>query len=239
MPWGFVMSQSQTVMLPSVIESLEAGRNRVKQRLTKVPEYRAFLAIEKAIAEVADISDLVAHLQTAKQRILDRLTTMREYQALLTVDKAIKDFSEILDVVGNDTDFDATPAALETVVEKEEVPAIKPAVAAEAQQPVPAIVATAPLGEAPARIAAEATAAPEMPERYSRDATVLAAAIEAAGERPEKSISDTAERRSTLGLVEEWRLTALVRESYSANLGNEEPQSADEGEAEAEKIRVA
>jgi hypothetical protein len=233
------MSQSQTVVPPSIIESLKSVRGRVKQRLTKVPEYRAFLAIEKPIAEVTDISDLVAHLYTAKQKILDRLMTTREYQALLTVDKAIKDFSEILDVVGNDRDFETAPAASEIAVEKEEVPAIKPAVDAEAQPPVPAIVATAPLGKAPVGIATEATAATEMPETYSRGATKLAAAIEAAGECPEKSISDSAERRSTLGLVEEWRLTALVRESYSTNLGNGEPQSADENEAEAEKARVA
>jgi hypothetical protein len=120
------------------------------------------------------------------------------------------------------------------VVEKEEVFAIKPAVAAEAPQLVSAIVATAPLGKAPAGIATEAKAATEIPETYSRDATEFARAIEAAGERPKTSISDTAERRSALGLVEEWRLTALVRESFSAKLGNEEPQSADEGEAEAD-----
>jgi hypothetical protein len=226
MPLGFVMSQPQTVVLPSLIESLEAIRDRVKQRLTKVPEYRAFLAIEKPIAEVADISDLVTHLQMAKQKILDRLATTREYQALLTVEKAIKDFSEILDVVGNDTDFDAAPAALETVVEKEEIPAIKPAVVAAAQRSIPANVATPP-GIAPAGIPTENTAATGMH-------TTELAAIEAAGECTEPSISNTAERRSSLGLVEEWQLTALVRESYSANLGN-----ADVGEPQAEKSRVA
>jgi hypothetical protein len=236
------MSQSQAVVLPNIIESLEAVRDRVKQRLTKVPEYRALLAIEKSIAEVADISELVAHLQTAKQKILDRLATTREYRALLTVDKAIKDFSEILDVVGHDshdTDFDAAPAASEPAVEKEDPPAIKPAVAVEAQHPIPAIAATAPLGKVPAAIVTEAAAATEMPETYFRDATELAAAIEAAGEHPKTSISNRAERRSSLGLVEEWRLTALVREPHSANLGNEERQSADKGEAEAEKTRVA
>jgi hypothetical protein len=191
------MSQLQAVV--PVIQSLEAVRDKVKQRLTKVPEYRAFLAIEKPIAEVADISDLVTHLQTAKQKILDRLKTTREYQALLTVDKAIKDISELLDVVGNDTDFDAASA-------------IKPAAADKAQQPVPAIVATAPLGRAPA---AEVAAATKMPETYSRGATEVAAAIEAAGQL-------TAEHRSTLGHVEERRLTAL-----------------DEGNPEAEKARVA
>jgi hypothetical protein len=78
-----------------------------------------------------------------------------------------------------------------------------------------------------------------MPDTYSRDATELASAIEAAGERPKTSISDTAGRRSTLGLAEEWRLAAFVRESHSADLGNKEPQPADKGEAEAEKDRVA
>jgi hypothetical protein len=233
------MSQSQAVVPPSVIQSLEDVRDRVKQRLTKVPEYRAFLAIEKPIEEVADISDLVIHLQTAKQKILDRLTTTPEYQALLTVEKTIKDISEILDVMGHDTGFDAAPAASETVVGKEELRAINPAAAVKAQQSAPAIVATEPLGNAPAEIATEAAAATEMPETYSQDATELAAAIEVAGELPEMSISNTAERRSTLGLVEEWRVTALIRESYSANLGNDEPQSADEGKAKDEKARVA
>jgi hypothetical protein len=229
------MSQSRTVAPPSVIESREAVRTRVKQRLTKLPEYRAFLAIEKPIAEVADIPDLVSHLQTAKQRILDQLAKTREYQALLTVDKAIEDFSEILDVVGDDAGFDAAPAALETVT------APKPAGAADARPPEPVVVATAPFGHA--ETAAEARASMEMsadmPETYSRNETPLAAATRAARERPETSIPDTAERRSTLGLVEEWRLTALVRESYSANLDSEESQSTDESVAEAEKTRVA
>jgi hypothetical protein len=193
------MSQSQPVV--PVIQSLEAVRDKVKQRLTKVPEYRAFLAIEKPIAEVADIPDLVAHLQTAKQKILDRLATTQEYQALLTVDKTIKDISEIIYVVGNDTEFDAASA-------------IEPDATAKVQRPVPTIVATAPLGRAPAAEAATT--------KYSREATEVAAAITGAGQLPEMSISNTAERRSALGHVEEWRLTAL-----------------DDGKPEAEKVRVA
>jgi hypothetical protein len=226
------MSQPQRVVLPGVIGSLEAVRDRVKQRLTKVPEYRAFLAIEKPIAEVADISDLVADLQVAKQKILDRLTTTREYQALLTVEKAIKDFSEILDLVGNDTDSDSAPAALKTVVEKEEeVPAVKPAVVAEAQQPAPPILTTVRPGNPPAEISTEMTAASEMPEIYSRAAIELVAS-EAAGDSTEMSASNSAQRRSSLELVDEWRLTALVTESFSA-------QSADEDQAQAEKAKVA
>src|SRR5271155_691731 len=118
------MSQSQP---SSVIQSLETVRDKVKLRLMRLPEYRAFLAIEQPRAEVADIPDLVAHLQTGKQKILERLTTTQEYQALLTVEKAIKDISEILDVVGNDANIDAAPAAAEKVLGEEEVLAIKAA----------------------------------------------------------------------------------------------------------------
>jgi hypothetical protein len=100
------MSQSQT---SSEIRSLENVRERVKNRLWKVPEYRAFLAIEKPMAEVADIPDLLAHLETAKQKILDRLKLTREYRALLTVEKAIYEISEVLEVVGEEGSIDATP----------------------------------------------------------------------------------------------------------------------------------
>jgi hypothetical protein len=184
------MSQSQP---SSVIQSLETVRDKVKLRLMKLPEYRALLAIEQPMAEVADIPDLVAHLQTGKQKILERLATTQEYQALLTVEKAIKDISEILDVVGNDGNFDGAPAASEKVVGEEEVSAIKTAAAAEMQQSGPAIAATAP------------------------------------GDHRERSLSNPTARLSTLGLVEEWRLTALVHE----------PQSTVEGKAEAEEAKVA
>ena len=113
------MSQSQT---SNVVQSLENVRERVKQRLTKVPEYRAFLAIEKPIAEVAGIPDLLAHLETAKQKILDRLKLTREYQALLTVENAVKEISEVLEVMGDEGNFDATPAAVAAPVQLEKTP---------------------------------------------------------------------------------------------------------------------
>jgi hypothetical protein len=240
------MSQSQ----PSgVIHSLQTVRDKVKLRLMKVPEYRAFLAIEMPIAEVADIPDLVAHLQTAKQKILERLTTTQEYRALLTVEKAIKDISEVLDVVGNDANVDAAPAAAEKVTakeasqearkeeaaRKEDVPAAAPPAAAAAeQQSAPAIAIVAPPAAAPAVIATAAAAVKETPETYARDAADIAAAIEASGEHHKRPVANPNERLSTLGHVEEWRLTALVRESYAANADNEDARSAGEGKATAE-----
>ena len=229
------MSQSQ----PSgVIHSLVTVRDKVKLRLMKVPEYRAFLAIEMPIVEVADIPDLVAHLQTAKQKILERLTTTQEYRALLTVEKAIKDISEVLDVVGDDATVEAAPAAAEKVAEKEEVSAAAPAAAAEAQQSAPAIAVAAPPAKAPAIVANATAAVQDTPETYARDAADIAAAI-ASAEHNKKSAANPNERLSTLGHVEEWRLTALVRKSYSANAGNEDAGPAGEGKAQAEQAKVA
>jgi hypothetical protein len=213
------MSQSQP---SSVIQSLETVRERVKQRLMKVPEYRAFLAIENPIGEVADISDLVAHLQAAKQKILERLSTTREYRALLTVEKTIEDIAEILDVVGNDETFDAAPSSSKKQAETE-APASEAIASSVTQKTVPAIAVTAPPGSASPAIANRAAAVTESPETYSPVATDVAAAINVAGPHYEMPTSNPAERLSTLGLVEEWRLTAV----------------AGEGKGEAGKAKVA
>jgi hypothetical protein len=101
------MSQLQT---SSVIWPLENVRERVTQRLTNMPEYRAFLAIELPIAEVSEIPDLLAHLEMSKQKILDRLNLTREYRSLLAVDKAIKEISEVLKFLNEEKGFDAVPA---------------------------------------------------------------------------------------------------------------------------------
>jgi hypothetical protein len=233
------MSQSQP---SSVIQSLQTVRDKVKLRLMKVPEYRALLAIEKPIAEVADIPDLVAHLQASKQRILERLATTQEYRALLTVEKAIKDIAEVLDVVGNDAPGEAATAPAEKPAATQEPSAATPAVADEAQQPAPAIAvaaAKAPVVIATAAVATAAAPAKDTPEAYARDAAEVAAALEAASEHPKRPVAKPSERLSTLGVVEEWRLTALVRESYAANSGGEDARSAGEGNAQADEAKVA
>jgi hypothetical protein len=218
------MSQSQP---SSAIHSLQTVQGKVKLRLMKVPEYRAFLAIEQPIAEVADILDLVAHLQTAKQKILERLTTTQEYRALLTVEKAIKDISEVLDFVGNDANVDVAPAAAKKAAAKEELPATS-SVAAEEQQSVSAIAVGAPPPKAPAVVASLARSIQETPETYARDAAEFAAAIEAAREQPKSSVSNPNERLSTLGVVEEWRLLAH-------GLDNEETRPAAESKSGARR----
>jgi hypothetical protein len=99
------VESSEILQSPGVIQSLVHVRERVKEQLIKVPEYRAFLAIETSIAEVSNIPDLVVCLEAAKQKIMDRLMTVREYQAMLAVDKSIKEISEVLGVLGGDENY--------------------------------------------------------------------------------------------------------------------------------------
>jgi hypothetical protein len=109
-----VMSQSvvqsaELLQSPSVIESLERVRERVQEQLIKVPEFRAFLAVETSISEVSQVPDLVDVLQSAKQKILDRLMSVREYQAMLAVEKSITEISEVLGVLAEGESASATP----------------------------------------------------------------------------------------------------------------------------------
>jgi hypothetical protein len=228
------MSQSQT---SSVIRSLENVRERVKQRLLKVPEYRAFLAIEAPIAEVADISDLVAHLQAAKQRILERLAATKEYEALLTVEKAIKDISDVLDVVAEDGSLDTALASSEKVIGKNDLSEVAAASGAATQQSLREVAAD-PVAKASPAMASQTAVVTEMPAADARDASGPTAAAEPAEQHPDKAVAAPAERFSTLGLVEEWRLTTMVRESFSANADGE-AGPAGESKPEAEKAKVA
>ena len=110
------MSQSQLVaqsaellQSPGVIQTLERVRGRVQERLIKVPEFRALLAVETSISEVSHVPDLVDGLQSAKQKIIDRLMTIREYRAMLVVEKSITEISEVLDVLADGESANGTP----------------------------------------------------------------------------------------------------------------------------------
>ena len=119
------MSQSQLVQShellqsPGVIQTLERVRERVREQLIKVPEFRAFLAVETSISEVSHVPDLVDGLQSAKQKILDRLMTIREYRAMLAVEKSITEISDVLGVLAEGEGANATletPATPQTEV---------------------------------------------------------------------------------------------------------------------------
>jgi hypothetical protein len=226
---GVVMSQSQA---SSVIRPLESVRERVKQRLMQVPEYRAFLAMEKPIGEVENIPDLVAHLQTAQQKILERLAVTKEYQALLTVEKAIQDLSQVLEVVGDDGNRDDEPSPSKGVSANEESADIASPPVPEPQHPIEETAAAA-IATTPTVAADEIPAATL--EAPSQDAAKLVSSVETADEQGGKPTVHL----STLGLVEEWRLTAMVRESFSTSGGDEGDLYAGEGSTEADRAKVA
>jgi len=104
-----VVQSSELLQSPGVIQSLERVRERVKEQLIKVPEFRALLAIEKSIAEVSNIPDLVACLESAEEKILDRLMTVREYRAMLAVEKSITEISEVLGVLADGESANGEP----------------------------------------------------------------------------------------------------------------------------------
>jgi hypothetical protein len=129
------VQSSEILQSPGVIQSLDGVRARVVEQLMNVPEFRAFLAIETAIEEVANIPDLMACLEPAKTKIMDRLMKVREYQALLAVEKSITEISEVLGVLAGGEIPNATTPAV--------APEAQEALQLEADEPTPP-VATAP-----------------------------------------------------------------------------------------------
>ena len=67
-----------------------------------------------------------------------------------------------------------------------------------------------------------------------RQQSAPAIAVTAPDEHRESSVPNPTARLSTLGLVEEWRLTALIH-----GLDDGEPQSVGQGNAKAEETKVA
>ena len=134
-----VVQSSELLQSPSVIQSLERVRERVKEQLIKVPEFRAFLAVETSISEVSHVPDLADCLQSAKQKIMDRLMTIREYQAMLAVEKSITEISEVLGVLAEGESANVTagtpPAPQTDVNESTPIAADPPPKAPETASP--------------------------------------------------------------------------------------------------------
>ena len=93
-----------------VIQSLEQIRDRVKEQLLSVKEYRAFLAVQKAIDEISEVREIVTSLETVRDQVQDRLNGVREYRALLAVEKSIADISEVLGILEEAAPAPAVPA---------------------------------------------------------------------------------------------------------------------------------
>jgi len=176
LPSQGVVASSEAAQSPGVIQSLEAIRDRVKEQLVlKVPEYRAFQAIETSLAEISHIQDLVDHLEVGKEKIKDRLLVVREYRAMLAVEKSIIDIAEVLGVLADTANSGATAPVAAPAANAAAVPETAPAPEATvvpltplavevAPEAAPAVTPSEPAAEAPAAIQTEAPAAAEKPE---------------------------------------------------------------------------
>ena len=80
-----------------IIQPLETTRNKIKEQLSTVQEYRLLVALEKCIAQIPDISDdTMTTLERVGERLKERLQEVRDYRALRAVEETIVEVRSIL-----------------------------------------------------------------------------------------------------------------------------------------------
>ncbi len=80
-----------------VIQPLETTRNKIKEQLSTVQEYRLLLALEKCIAQIPDISnDTMTTLERVRERLKECLQEVRDYRALCAIEETIVEVRSIL-----------------------------------------------------------------------------------------------------------------------------------------------
>jgi len=80
-----------------VIQPLETTRNKIKEQLSTVQEYRLLVAVEKCISQIPDISDdTMGTLERVKGRLKERLQEVRDYRAFLAIEETIVEIHNIL-----------------------------------------------------------------------------------------------------------------------------------------------
>jgi predicted ATPase len=80
-----------------VIQPLETTRNKIKEKLSTVQEYRLLLALEKCIAQIPDISnDTMSTLERVRERLKECLHEVRDYQALCAIEETIVEVRSIV-----------------------------------------------------------------------------------------------------------------------------------------------
>ena len=224
-----------------VLKSLETIREKVKARLMNVPEYRAFLAIQKAIAEISEVEDLVVQLDLGKQMVVERLMAVREYRALLVVEKSITDISEVLAVLTADKSSDVSARELAAISEISDAPlASAPRDAADSNpehEPGHTVAETAPCIDAWIAISTAVAANTETPEGRLSHAPAVTATKQTEGS---SSLPPNEPFVATDAAPQDGQLAVLVREGLFANLKNREPESHAGSEPEpAESAKVA
>jgi predicted nucleic acid-binding Zn-ribbon protein len=80
-----------------VIQPLETTRNKIKEQLSTVQEYRLLLALEKGISQIPDISnDTMTTLERVRERLKECLQEVRDYRALRAIEETIVEVRSIL-----------------------------------------------------------------------------------------------------------------------------------------------
>ena len=80
-----------------IIQPLETTRNKIKEQLSTVQEYRLLVALEKCIAQIPDISnDTMTTLERVRERLKECLQEVRDYRALRAVEETIVEVRSIL-----------------------------------------------------------------------------------------------------------------------------------------------
>jgi predicted ATPase len=80
-----------------VVQPLEATRNKIKEQLSTVQEYRLLVALEKCISQIPDISnDTMTTLERVRERLKECLQEVRDYRALCAIEETIVEVRSIL-----------------------------------------------------------------------------------------------------------------------------------------------
>jgi len=96
---------------------LASIRQRLECHLAGVSRYRALLAIDKSIADLAGHPDLAEPLLRVRDQILLQLSEMREYRALGTIDKVGPELIDILAFLDAEPHGDEAPLRPDNPVE--------------------------------------------------------------------------------------------------------------------------
>jgi hypothetical protein len=102
-----------------IIQPLETTRNKIKEQLSTVQEYRLLVALEKCIAQIPDISnDTMTTLERVRERLKECLEEVRDYRALHAVEETIV---EVRSILAEAPSAVQPPAAESTVSDSEPV----------------------------------------------------------------------------------------------------------------------
>ena len=103
-PYSHLVSFSRLIMIggvhmlqSEVLQPLETTRNKIKEQLSTVQEYRLLVALEKCIAQIPDISnDTMTTLERVRERLKECLQEVRDYRALRAIEETIVEVRSIL-----------------------------------------------------------------------------------------------------------------------------------------------